>query len=1204
MTNYLSWFRKGIAVFSLIGITHASIAAEQTITTDPANTDVKAGETGIVLNLGYSSTDNEQTSGLGVKIFFDSTQLDFVSLAATEDTEDFITGITETPESITLDSEDLDGDPKTDKFANIAVLDLRSKFPDEDTWPEDGVLPFATITFDLADTAQEDTVTGINYVLEGAAGFDTIAESATITIKGDEIPPEISAAETSITIEAEGPLTSENTAQLVDFRAGITASDNIQGDISDDIVASVAGETSEEYFFPVGTTVVDLDVKDSSGNSAETVQVTITVVDTTGPVISGAQDASFEATSSDGISSSADVVEQFGNTITALDLVDGQVEVVATVSGGELPAFFGLGSTTVEVTAQDASGNASTGSLVVTVVDTTAPIITSAEGIELEATGPEGYTGTTDEVIAAIQVSDLVDPAPAVALGDSVSTPFALGTTSVGVTVTDASGNVTQGSVPVTVVDTTGPTFSGANQLVLTVDSEVPVASSDTRVSDWIAGISASDLVDGEVEFTNSELPTEFPVGETIVTFSATDAAGNTTDKEVIVLVAVGPSVKVADPITIVSVDGEAVPASQPLIAAFISAATATDFSGNDLEVTNDAPDSFAVGEETVVTFSAVDADARQGQNSSTVTVVAASGENDTDGDGIDDLYEVENSLDPNDAEDATSDADGDGRSNLDEYLEGKDPNADDVDPVVTAPADVTANSTGLVTAVALGEAAASDVLDGEISATADNTGPFEPGTYTITWSATDAAGNVGLDTQTVVVNPQVTTRPKVRTAEGQTVVLDVVLNGLAPAYPVEVPVTLGGTATVNEDYTVDAEVVTIAEGKRGALTITVLTDELAGEGIETIEVTLVDPVANAILGAAKVATIAIIEEEVPPVLKISIAQGESNGRRVSTEGGEVSAVLSIIDPNGEHTIDWSGSSESLESTTGTDTEVFAFDPSALEAGSYDLVATVSDSGIADSAFTVGVRVKVEAEAVEPDSDGDGIPDSKDVSDEGNVIALNADAGAAAAQADEGVSIVVGDVASDTDNAGIAITEEQLAETAGGEDEDFNYPTGILDFEVQDLAEPGASFNLVVPLAAAIPEGATFRKFTEENGWNDFVVDENNAVASALGEDGACPDVGSELYLAGLTVGDTCLQLTLQDGGPNDADGEVNGSYKDPSGIAEEAPLQVVIIDERYESRKNVGGGCSVVEGSSDAGLLLLMLLGLAGLLRRRMGVV
>ncbi len=80
----------------------------------------------------------------------------------------------------------------------------------------------------------------------------------------------ISAVETSITIEAEGPLTSEESEQLVDFRAGITASDNIQGDISDDIVASVDGEVLDEILFPVGTTTVDLDVKDSSGNAAET----------------------------------------------------------------------------------------------------------------------------------------------------------------------------------------------------------------------------------------------------------------------------------------------------------------------------------------------------------------------------------------------------------------------------------------------------------------------------------------------------------------------------------------------------------------------------------------------------------------------------------------------------------------------------------------------------------------------------------------------------------------------------------------------------------------------------------------------------------------------------------------------------------------------------------------------------------------------
>jgi len=1106
------------------------------------------------------------------------------------------------------DESDEDGDPSTDSYVLVAYFELTGNWPgDNFTFP--GVL--FTQNFKKVDPLYEGR-TAINFTTDPASGNTGKApEGFGIRFKGDETPPEISLAESSVTVSAQGPLTNEdNSEELADFIATITVTDNRDELTSDNIKAYVTDETSGELVeapegFAPGTYEITLVAVDLSENRSEPVVVTLTVVDDVAPVIAGAVDVTFEATGPDGISSEDPAVLTFRDTVSALDAVSGVADVVASVGGEALPAYFPIGSTTVELSAQDASGNPATGSLVVTVVDTTGPTIVSAEGLTLEATGPDGYSGSTDSVIAAIVVSDAVDAAPVVTLAEGVATPFALGTTAIGVTVTDATGNATQGTVPVTVVDTTAPTFSGANTLILTVDEEMPVASSDERVTAWIEGISASDVVDGEVEVTYSALPAEFPVGESTVTFTATDAAGNNGTTDVIVLVAVGPSVKVADAITVVSVDGEAVPASQPLIAAFIEAATATDFSGNTLDVTNDAPETFAVGEETVVTFTAVDAEERQGQNSSTVTIVAASGDNDTDGDGINDLYEVEEGLDPNDAEDAEGDADGDGRSNLDEYLEGTDPNADDVKPVVTAPADITIDSTGLVTKVALGDATAEDVLDGELTATPDNPGPYAPGTYTIVWSATDAAGNTGMDTQMVVVRPQVTVVPKVRTAEGQTVMLDVVLNGVAPAYPVEIPVTLGGTATIEEDYTVDAEMVTIVEGRKGVLTLTILTDELEGEGTETIEVTLVDPAASAVLGSTKMSTISIVEDAAPPVLKITVMQGDSKGKRVSTVGGEVSAMVSIIDPNGEHTIDWSGSNEGLESSTGTDSDTFTFDPSGLEAGSYDLVAAVSDSGIADTVFTIGVTVNVVAEEVEADSDGDGIPDSKDTSDEGNVIALNADAGTAAAQADEGVSIVIGDVANSSGNAGIGITEEQLATTPGGEDADYDYPAGILDFEVQDLAEPGASFKIVIPLGAAVPEGGVLRKFTEANGWNDFVVDDNNMVASAPGEDGACPDLGSDLYVAGLTAGDTCMQLTLQDGGPNDADGEVNGSYKDPSGIAEAAPVQVVEINaDGYKSRKKVGGGCSVVEGSSDAGLLVLMLLGLAGLLRRRFRAV
>jgi MYXO-CTERM domain-containing protein len=225
------------------------------------------------------------------------------------------------------------------------------------------------------------------------------------------------------------------------------------------------------------------------------------------------------------------------------------------------------------------------------------------------------------------------------------------------------------------------------------------------------------------------------------------------------------------------------------------------------------------------------------------------------------------------------------------------------------------------------------------------------------------------------------------------------------------------------------------------------------------------------------------------------------------------------------------------------------------------------------------------------------------------VIAVNADEGTAAVTADEGVTLVLGDAAQASDTAGIALSEETIAESgadgsgaaAQGADEDFDYPAGVYDFQVQDLPVPGQSVRLVIPVAGGIPADAVMRKYTDADGWFDFVIDDNNAVASAAGTDGACPSVGSELYVAGLAEGDTCLQLTVQDGGPNDADGAVNGEYDDPSGIAEAAPVQVVEVPKQPASAPKVGGGCSVSQGPGDFGLLLLAMLGLLGLARKRL---
>ncbi|MDG1115223.1 MAG: HYR domain-containing protein [Pseudomonadales bacterium] len=1094
------------------------------------------------------------------------------------------------------------------------------------------------------DDSLGDLPLGLNSVgvrVKDAAGNSTDAVVSVTVV--DTTKPAITVSNLVLTVDTDDEVVASSDARIAAWVTGVTATDIVDG-------TTTVTNTDLPENFAVGETIVTFTSSDAAGNEATTEG---TVVLTVGPAVLVANAITIVSVDGAALPATQAQIAAFISAATATDFAGS----VLTVTN-DAPDSFPVGPTVVTFSAVDSDGLQGQRSSTVTVVapaeendtdndgmddlfevnsgldpnaddadgdadgdgrsnldeykegkdpnlDDVVPVLTIADAVvTLEATGELGYAGSLDAVIAAVTATDLVDPAPVVSVSESVPDPLPLGDSQVTVLATDAEGNVAEGTVAVMVVDTTAPTISGAVLLVLTVDTPITVASSDARVAAWVAGVSASDIVDGATTVTNSPLPAEFPVGETVITFTSTDAANNTATASATVLVAVGPAVSVADAITVVSLDGAAVAASQSQVAAFISFATATDFSGNTLDVTNDAPDTFPVG-ETLVTFTAVDADDRQGLNSSSVTVVAASAENDTDNDGIDDLFEVENGLDPN-ADDAEEDADGDGRSNLDEYLEGKDPNVDDVKPVVTAPADVATGATGALTKVDLGEAVASDTLDGDLTPVADNPGPYAPGSYVITWSATDAAGNMGTATQSVVVSPQVSVTPKGRVAEGADFMVKVTLNGPAPAYPVEIPVTLGGTAQLDSDYTVSAAAIIIESGRMGMMTITVLSDEVE-EGTESIEVTLGAPAANAVLGSASTSVISIIETQEPPALKLSVSQGDQNGRKVAAEGGPVVVMLSINDPNGSHTVDWSASDNNLVATS--DDGMFEFDPAALAEGGYEVTAIVTDSGITDATFEIGVLIRVSAEAVEADSDGDGVPDSKDTSEETNVIAVDADAGTAAVTADAGVKLVIGDAAQASGTSGIAVSEETIAASGAdggeaptnGDDEDFNYPAGVYDFQVQDLPVPGQSVRLTIPVAAGIPADAVMRKYTEAEGWFDFVIDENNGVASAAGDDGACPSVGSELYVDGLTEGDTCLQLTVQDGGPNDADGSVNGEYDDPSGIAEAAPVKVVIVPDT-SNRKKVGGGCAVSEGGpGDFGLVFLAMLGALGLFRKRL---
>src|SRR5690606_9314524 len=120
------------------------------------------------------------------------------------------------------------------------------------------------------------------------------------------------------------------------------------------------------------------------------------------------------------------------------------------------------------------------------------------------------------------------------------------------------------------------------------------------------------------------------------------------------------------------------------------------------------------------------------------------------------------------------------------------------------------------------------------------------------------------------------------------------------------------------------------------------------------------------------------------------------------------------------------------------------------------------------------------------------------------------------------------------------------------EDTLFSHIGFRVDFELSNLDFPGQSVPVVIPLpeGAAIPAAAVWRKYMA-NGWVTFVEDEANRIDSAaVAADGRCPWPGSDSWTAGLNPGDACVRLTIQDGGPNDLDGNADGVIRDPGALA------------------------------------------------------
>lgn len=162
--------------------------------------------------------------------------------------------------------------------------------------------------------------------------------------------------------------------------------------------------------FPIGTTVVTLRVSD--GMASDTDTVSITVQDTTPPVISCPVNITVECTGDLGVQADDPQLAPFFGGVSATDLCDNTPTIT-----NDAPAFFPLGETIVTFTATDDFGNLSTCSATVKVVDTKAPTITAT--LSAATLWPANHKLVT--IDAAVVVTDECDPNPTFVLTSIVS---------------------------------------------------------------------------------------------------------------------------------------------------------------------------------------------------------------------------------------------------------------------------------------------------------------------------------------------------------------------------------------------------------------------------------------------------------------------------------------------------------------------------------------------------------------------------------------------------------------------------------------------------------------------------------------------------------------------------------------------------------------------------------------------------------------
>ena len=485
----------------------------------------------------------------------------------------------------------------------------------------------------------------------------------------------------------------------------------------------------------------------------------------------------------------------------------------------------------------------------------------------------------------------------------------------------------------------------------------------------------------------------------------------------------------------------------------------------------------------------------------------------------------------------------------------------------------------------------ATDLVDGDVSAVIVGDTFYDSGEHTLELTVQDKTGNTATTEVAVHINPMVELGQDNQVEAGAPYKALVALSGKAAIYPVTIGYQLSGATSGDSSGNNSGELI-IESNDKSFLEFNIAETAQAGE-VLTLTLT---SATNAVLMADKTMTLTVVDENQAPTVTILVEQDNKPVSIIDAQGGLVTVTATVDDLNqfDTHTVTWDvGDSAFVDASIDGSTYTFELEPALLTSATYGLSVKVTENNTSASFESlVDVDLVVEAAlaalSTETDADNDGVSDADEgyadsdqdgisdyLDDDSNTSRLPLGENYKPMQTVNGLHLSLGDVVSSSQSiiseyAVVSIND--IAEHGGAigsvvdnsVDTHFEVLSNIINFNVAGLSKAGDKVPVVIPLAnnEFIPANAVYRKYIASSGWFTFVTNDNNAISSALKDsDGNCPSPLSDAYEEGLVIGNNCIQLVIEDGGANDADGLANGVVKDPGVLATEIPNQAPVIN-------------------------------------------